>query len=240
MRALSFAFVVMILLPSAALARQPVVVEMFTSQGCSSCPPADRYLSELSRTAGVIALAYHVDYWNRIGWTDPFSSPKWTARQNEYAALFKSSQVYTPQAVVAGGSHLVGSDRNAIESAIDDVKSSASAGARLDVVRTESGFRVEAATDSRRLDADQYEIIVLLVQDAVLTKILDGENEGKTLRNDRIVRRMERKSLPPSRASSTFTLPTDQSWKFKKGGVVLLVQHRESKKMVAAVEAMVR
>src|SRR5262245_2326035 len=94
----------------------PVVVELFTSQGCSSCPPADRLLGELVRDGAiadrpVIALSFHVDYWNRLGWTDPFSRPAWSARQQAYADAMRDGRVYTPQLVIAGRSHVVGSRR---------------------------------------------------------------------------------------------------------------------------------
>ncbi|HUF18267.1 MAG TPA: DUF1223 domain-containing protein, partial [Thermoanaerobaculia bacterium] len=99
-----------------------VVLELFTSQGCSSCPPADRLLTALGteRFAGgtVIPLAWHVDYWNRLGWSDPFSSAQWSARQREYARVMRSSQVYTPQLILNGRSQLVGSSERAVRTEI--------------------------------------------------------------------------------------------------------------------------
>src|SRR5690349_22252182 len=92
--------------PSVA-AERPVVVELFTSQGCSSCPPADALLSTLADRPDVLALAFHVDYWNRLGWVDPFSGAWATARQSAYAAQMGSDQIYTPQAVVDGGRDVV-------------------------------------------------------------------------------------------------------------------------------------
>src|ERR1700681_1033381 len=98
--------------------RGPVVVELFTSQGCSSCPPADRLLSRLqgdSRTAGtVIPLAFHVDYWNRLGWSDPFSSAAWSERQMTYAKALHSNRIYTPQLVVGGRAECVGSEERQV------------------------------------------------------------------------------------------------------------------------------
>src|SRR5262245_60801676 len=95
--------------PPAAV--HPVVVELFTAQGCSSCPPADRLLTELGGNGGggIIPLAFHVDYWNHDGWTDPFSSAEWTKRQAAYARRLGLQQVYTPQAVVDGSVELIGS-----------------------------------------------------------------------------------------------------------------------------------
>lgn len=89
----------------------PVVVELFTSQGCSSCPPADAYLSELAARPDILALSLHVDYWNGLGWRDPFSSAEVTARQRDYVRTLNGRYVYTPQMVINGRAHAVGSDR---------------------------------------------------------------------------------------------------------------------------------
>src|SRR5438105_11263765 len=91
-------------------AQAPVVIELFTSQGCESCPPADAYLGELARRADVVALAFHVDYWDYIGWKDPYASSAATARQRGYAAALGARVVYTPQMVIQGAAHEVGSD----------------------------------------------------------------------------------------------------------------------------------
>ncbi|HWC65845.1 MAG TPA: DUF1223 domain-containing protein, partial [Thermoanaerobaculia bacterium] len=90
-------------------ARAGVLVELFTSQGCSSCPPADRILGRLGGEPGVIPLAFHVDYWNHAGWSDPFSRHAWSVRQQAYVRRFRLDAEYTPQAVVDGAAQLVGS-----------------------------------------------------------------------------------------------------------------------------------
>jgi len=92
----------------------PVVVELFTSQGCSSCPPADAFLNDLSRRDDVIALSLHVDYWDYIGWEDPFATPESTNRQRRYAPVLVERSVYTPQMVIDGAAHEVGSKRKAV------------------------------------------------------------------------------------------------------------------------------
>jgi hypothetical protein len=104
----------------AARATEPVrgVVELFTSQGCSSCPPADRYLAELAKDPGLVVLSWPVDYWDYIGWKDTFASPAFTARQKAYAAARRDDQVYTPQAVIDGVTHAVGNDRDVVQDAI--------------------------------------------------------------------------------------------------------------------------
>jgi hypothetical protein len=95
------------------------VVELFTSQGCSSCPPADRYVAELSKDPSLVVLSWPVDYWDYIGWKDTFASPAFTARQKAYASARRDDQVYTPQAVIDGVTHAVGNDRDRVQDALD-------------------------------------------------------------------------------------------------------------------------
>src|SRR6185437_3125964 len=104
---------------------RPVVVELFTSQGCSSCPPADALLDELSRREGVLALGYHVDYWDDLGWKDPFSSPEATKRQRVYAGRLDGGRIFTPQMVVDGTADMVGSDRENVLAALQDKRQAA-------------------------------------------------------------------------------------------------------------------
>jgi hypothetical protein len=99
---------------------RPIVVELFTSQGCSSCPPADAFLAELARRGDVLALGFHISYWDSLGWRDPLSSPSATARQKAYARHFTDGRVYTPQMVVDGTDEMVGSNRAAVLAAIGD------------------------------------------------------------------------------------------------------------------------
>lgn len=172
--------------PPAIAAERPVVVELFTSQGCSSCPPADALLSTLADRPEVLALAFHVDYWNRLGWTDPFSGPWATARQTAYAAQMGSSQIYTPQAVIDGRSDVVGSDREAMESAIAAARSERAVEVLL--TTSESGLQV-AVDPTAPTDA-----VLWLVgfDDRHDTPVRRGENAGRTLVDRNVVRSLTR------------------------------------------------
>ncbi|MFE0756642.1 DUF1223 domain-containing protein [Inquilinus sp. NPDC058860] len=172
--------------PAAVAAERPVVVELFTSQGCSSCPPADALLATLADRPGVLPLAFHVDYWNRLGWTDPFSSAWATARQSAYAAQMGSGQVYTPQAVVDGGRDVVGSDREAMESAIADARSDPS----VPLALTASDSALQVAVDP----AAPADAVLWLVgfDDRHETPVRRGENAGQTLVDRNVVRSLTR------------------------------------------------
>src|SRR5688572_7171166 len=146
-----------------------VVLELFTSQGCSSCPPADALLSRLRREdfggSTVIPLAYHVDYWNHLGWSDPFSSPRWSQRQNLYARALKSSQVYTPQLIINGAIQLVGSADGAIRAEIERQLGGADRGAvfidRVALAGNELTVDLRARLDVRTSGGPANVVVVL-------------------------------------------------------------------------------
>ena len=166
---------------------EPVVLELFTSQGCSSCPPADALLSELARDRDVpvIVLAYHVDYWNRLGWRDPFSSREWSARQGEYVRAMKLESAYTPQAVINGSRQMVGSSAFQIRQAIaEESKRKPEARVKLDVQGNEVVVRAESKKPA--------ELIVVAYENGIVTKIARGENAGRTQTDDAIVRQFVR------------------------------------------------
>jgi hypothetical protein len=171
------------------------VVELFTSEGCSSCPPADDLLGELVKGARedgrkVFALSFHVDYWNRLGWTDPYSDAAYSRRQNDYAAAFQSDRVYTPQMIVNGGEEFVGSDRERARKSIDaalKVPSAASVKVRL----TDAGKKDDAALTASYEVAKAPKGAVLnvaLVERGLVSKVGRGENGGGTLRHENVVR----------------------------------------------------
>jgi hypothetical protein len=164
-------------------ASSPVVVELFTSQGCNSCPPADAYLAELARQPGILALAYHIDYWDQLGWRDPFSSPAATARQRAYARALGLRTIYTPQMVINGRTDAVGSDRQQVAAAI-----AAGGGPALPVALEADGgalaIRVGTGTGRGRIWLMEFDL-------SHETQIRGGENRGRTLVNVNIVRSVE-------------------------------------------------
>lgn len=156
-----------------AEATHPVVLELFTSQGCSSCPPADRILAGLADNPGVLALSYHITYWNNLGWADPLSFDATTARQNGYAGAMGASQVYTPQLVVQGKKDVMGADENAVTRAVTD---SAGDGLWIPVsVTVESGkLRILGAAKAT-IDSD---LLLVGYLRHSKNKVERGENAG--------------------------------------------------------------
>ena len=160
--------------PAARAAPKSVVLELFTSQGCSSCPPADALLGQLARRSDVIALAWHVDYWDHLGWRDRFASPTATDRQRTYARQL-GSDVFTPALVVDGQTIVVGSDRAAIEAAIG---SAGGLPVGITLSRREGGITVEIAATTGPLRAER-----IVYDPQQRTDIGAGENDGQRLRD---------------------------------------------------------
>lgn len=162
------------------------VIEMFTSQGCYSCPPADAYLRELARRDDVLALSMHVDYWNNLGWTDPYSRPEITRRQRAYAGALGTSYVYTPQAVVSGHLQGVGSQRDTVGALIDRARGGAGGGP--EVALTASGRNTLKASIGAAPFKGSATVWLVAFDDEHRTRIGAGENGGKTLVYANVVR----------------------------------------------------
>jgi hypothetical protein len=167
--------------------RPPVVVELFTSQGCSSCPPADAFLGELAQRKDVIALAYHVDYWDYIGWKDRYASPAWTNRQKGYASSLELRSLYTPQMVIDGRADAVGSDRSNVNYLIERAASLPkleltldSTGGKYLLHLPEARFNKPATIWLAIYDPEQH------------TQVSRGENAGSTLSEYNIVRELRK------------------------------------------------
>src|SRR4051812_22956864 len=176
---------------AAVAAPTPVLLELFTSEGCSSCPAADAVLRGLEAqqpVAGalVIALEEHVDYWDNLGWKDPFSSARFTGRQNAYAGWLGRGRIYTPQLVVDGAHELVGSDAAAARDAI-----AVSAQARKPSLQlTEKAGKVTIALEALPA-GEQAEVHLVVAELGLSTKVERGENEGRTLLHAAVARSFE-------------------------------------------------
>jgi hypothetical protein len=165
-------------------AAQPVVVELFTSQGCSSCPPADALLGELARKPNVIALAYHVDYWDRLGWKDPFAIPEAVERQRGYVQRLSRSGAFTPHAVVSGDTSLVGSNRTQMYRAIAEDRDALAIGL--------SKAHAHLVIDLPERWREPMDVYVVSYLAEATTKIGRGENARRSLKEHNIVRSFKR------------------------------------------------
>lgn len=170
-------------------ASSPVVVELFTSEGCSSCPPADDLLRSLAARHDVVALSFHVDYWDRLGWRDPFSHAAYTARQQAYARSL-DGRVYTPEMVVGGTVGFVGSRRGEAQAQIAAALGRP-APARVTLAASRGDGRAVRVTFAVE-DAPEPSVVhVALVQTEATTQVRHGENGGRTLRHANVVRGFE-------------------------------------------------
>lgn len=208
----------------------PVVVELFTSQGCSSCPPADRLLGELATRADIVALSFHVNYWDRLGWKDPFASDSTTARQHGYARVQAESQVYTPQMMVNGVVHAPGSSQSAVRELL-------AAGAKTNPLRLQPVLgpgpdNGVVLTLPAAADIGGDHAVWLVTYDAThVTEVLRGENRGERLVNRNVVRSIERLATWQGAAQS-WTL--DAARVPASRSVAVLVQRRDLGPIVGA------
>ncbi len=206
------------------------LIELFTSQGCSSCPAADRNLSELANAAGatnIYALSFHVDYWNYIGWKDPYSSKAFTERQRNYARVLPS-QVYTPQMIVNGHVEFVGSNKSRLQ---DAIKEAINERPKYQLDISELTIHGDKATFTYRLDqppANEW-LNVALVEKSIENEVTRGKNIGKTLRHNNVVRSFE--SVPLKKSAKLQVMLNGGTW--KNYAVILYVQD-ENLKVVGA------
>ncbi|HEY9435037.1 MAG TPA: DUF1223 domain-containing protein [Blastocatellia bacterium] len=230
--------------------RSPVIVELFTSEGCSSCPPADVVLERLQQTqpvagAEVIALGEHVDYWNYIGWSDPFSSAAFSARQETYArALGQQDRVYTPQIIVDGQTEFNGSAMNKALEAIAKAARSPKADVRIVIPETkiqkdnqEIRFNVSVKNVPPVDRGDVAEVILALTEDKLSSNVTRGENSGRKLAHTAVVREMRALGRVDP-ATKTFdsekTMVIADGWKRDDLRVVVFVQERAQRRVLGA------
>jgi hypothetical protein len=235
--------------PAGADARRtPVVVELFTSEGCSSCPPADALLARLDETqpvagAEVVALAQHVDYWNQLGWADPFSAHEFSERQGEYAAVFGNDGVYTPQMVVDGGAEFPGGNSGRAFEAIARAAREPKAEVRLARAadQTDAGDALRLSVRVERLpkltDGDTADVLLAVTESGLSSEVERGENAGRRLSHAGVVRRLTKigqvgAGAPPFAAEPSVAL--DKGWRREKLRAVVFLQEHTSKRVIGA------
>jgi hypothetical protein len=230
---------------AAPSSRQPVIVELFTSEGCSSCPPADALLKKLSEEqpvsgAEVIALEQHVDYWNRLGWADPFSSPDISERQQGYASLFGNESVYTPQMVVDGATEFPGGRAKQAQQTIQQASERPKAGVRLseDAVNGDQKIivRIEAEHLSSVLQQGAGEVWVAVTEKGLHSQVTAGENSGELLQHAAIVRSTQKvaKTQGADSYRNAVTIELHQNWKRENLAVVVFLVQERSRRIVGA------
>jgi hypothetical protein len=221
---------------SGAWAETPVVIELFTSEGCSSCPPADALLVELSRKnptngAQLILLGEHVDYWNYIGWTDRFSSAAFSDRQNNYAKQLHLATVYTPQMVIDGHLQLVGN--GAAEVYRDISKAAAEPKPAQVSLQWEAQQKLHVAVQTPA--AERPKILLAITEDGLSTAVGAGENGGRTLQHAAVVRQLrELGTAANGQFETTLDVAVHPDWNPAKLKVVVLVQQPGSGKILGA------
>ncbi|HEU4708105.1 MAG TPA: DUF1223 domain-containing protein [Methylophilaceae bacterium] len=204
------------------------LLELYTSEGCSSCPPADHWLSELKDTDQVVPLAFHVDYWDYIGWQDRFAKPAFTARQKHAAAENGSTFVYTPQVIINGRDFRGWRQDSGLESAIYRYRQPADGQLSLNMVSDK--LKVTAQTQDR--EADVY---IAIFENGLTSKVNAGENSGRELKHDFVVREWYGPFPLQDMHEWQRTLELKPSWKGRDGGAAAFIQNRRSGEVLQAL-----
>ena len=201
------------LVSARAQSRAPVLVELFTSEGCSSCPPADRLLEQLD--SRVVVLSEHVDYWNHDGWKDPYSSHEWTERQERYGRIFNLQSAYTPEMIVDGESEFVGND--AARASAEISRASRKKKAEIRLTRSEAGLHIEVTGSPSNAD-----VFLAFAEDHGMNNVSAGENKGRQLRHVAMVRSLQKIGSVKRAAEFTRDIELPRSAEGKR--VIVFVQ----------------
>lgn len=231
----------------AAAVREPVVVELFTSEGCSSCPPADALLAELDArqplgSAEIIAIEEHVDYWDELGWKDPYSSSTWTARQNDYAGTLHNGSAYTPQMVVDGTAGFVGSRggtaRQEIEKAATNRKARVEVSQISPVENKAVTLKVNIEKSLSVSPKDTAEVIVAITESGLRSSVKGGENNGKDLQHSPVLREFRVIGSVGKTGEEGFTaqpaVKLDAKWNVANLRAVVFIQEKKSRRILGA------
>jgi hypothetical protein len=216
--------------------KSPIVIELFTSEGCSSCPPADELMLKLEKVklvegAPVIVLGEHVDYWDHAGWRDRFSSHAFTVRQSEYKDKLHLNDPYTPQAVVNGKYEALGSDINALQGAIAQALAVPNT-VELKLERQgEDGLHVAVKNPASR----KIRVLAVVLESGLMTKVSAGENRGRSIEHPSVVRKLVTVTTSKAQQFDGATkLKFDKEWKRQNSSIVVLAQDDASGAIVGA------
>ena len=215
--------------------RVPVIAELFTSEGCSSCPPADGLLEMLLQEQPikgvyVIPLSEHVTYWDHQGWKDPFGSQQFTVRQQQYGQRFNLDSIYTPQLVIDGREEYVGSDRRSIERALRNAAKSMKPELTIAVSAGVSAFSVSASGPGLAAEPGA-ELWLVVAEDHLVVPVKRGENANKTLKHSGVVRVL--KSAGDASKAGALAIQLDPSWKKANLHVVGFVQSKKDRRVLS-------
>jgi hypothetical protein len=227
--------------------RMPVVVELFTSEGCSSCPPADSLLSRMAEqqpieNVEVIALEEHVDYWNELGWVDPFSSREWTARQQVYAEVLGNGNSYTPQMVVDGKTEFVGSQSRKARQAVEQAAAQQKAAVTLRPANSPDTATGNLAVTIAKLPEtghrDTAEVWLAITETGLHSDVKRGENAGEDLHHAAIVRSIRKIGEAKPGGETSFsggaTVLLRPEWKRENLHAVVFVQEKKARRILGA------
>lgn len=228
-------------------ARVPVIVELFTSEGCSSCPPADALLAKLEEAqpiggAQIIAVEEHVDYWDSLGWKDPYSSSEWTMRQQQYSEAFGSGSIYTPQMVVDGRVEFVGSrGRQAEKEVLEAARTAKTEVIVIPDKPTTDGtqqFAIRVGRLTGGASGDTAEVWLGVTESKLQSAVTRGENAGENLRHTSVLRSLKKIGKAELHKDEAFAgeqrVRLDSAWKREHTRVIVFVQERTSRKILGA------
>ncbi len=208
------------------------VLELYTSEGCSSCPPADDVLRGVATQDNVFALAFHVTYWNRLGWKDSFSQKIFDDRQYNYGARFKKDGVYTPQLVVNGTEEFVGSRKNQAENAIKKALATPiKVQIELSKVLKDKDIQIKYKLTGDNKDAVMNFVVI---ESNFSTKVMRGENEGLTLKHDNVVRDFE--TTEAKNTEGVLEIFPLKNWRIENCAAIIFLQDKKTNQVIGAAK----
>lgn len=225
--------------------RLPVIVELFTSEGCSTCPPADIFLQALVREqpiagAEIIALSEHVDYWNQSGWTDPFSFAQFSRRQADYAVFFKQAETYTPQIVVDGTLEFVGNRMREGIKRITEAAKNPKGDVNLEIEKNEKNtvsLKVKISNLPKFSSGDKANVFFAVTENALTSNVTRGENSGRTLTHTAVTRYLNNiGGVPQEGKTLSADVALGKDWKRENLSVVAFIQEENSRRILAAAK----